>query len=70
MTVPGASVVNNGCTIGVSDGVGTAGLYPITITPSSGTIGGQPTFVLSSPFSAVVLVCDGNSSDLVIRSSR
>ena len=70
MTIPGASVVNNGCVLGTTDGVQTAEDYPITITPTSGTIAGQPNYVISSPGGAVTLVSDGNNSDWVIRSSR
>lgn len=49
----------NGYLRWVSDDVGLAGFYPITMSPASGTINGKSSFSLNWAYGAVALQCDG-----------
>jgi hypothetical protein len=63
-TIPAAGAVNNGFLLTVADSEGTAGIYPITIMPASGSIG--PGAVISSPYGAITLRSDGNNANWIV----
>jgi len=62
VTLPLNSTVALGQEFIIKDGSGVASTYPMTITPSSGTIDGQPTYVLGTNFGEVKLVYYGNNA--------
>lgn len=50
----------------IKDEIGTAGTYPITVTPQiNDKIDGAGTFILNSNFESITLQCDGASNWLV-----
>lgn len=56
----------NGQTFSVKDGQGTAATYNITITPVSGTIDNQASYIMTLNFQSISLKWDGISNFIVV----
>lgn len=61
-TLYGCATGFSGYTVAVTDAQGTAATYNVTITPSSGTINGASSLVMSVNNESVTAVCDGNTN--------
>ena len=61
-----SSAINAAKEFTIKDEIGTAGTYPITVTPASpNTIDGLGSFTLNSNFESITFQCDGISNWLV-----
>lgn len=58
---------NNGKVLYIKDGQGTAGTYPITITPNgSDNIDGASTYIMAYNYQAIMLQCYGASTQWIV----
>jgi hypothetical protein len=65
-TIPACSAALAGRELRFKDRAESAGTYPITLTPVSGTIDTQPSASISHNGSALTLQCDGTSDWMVM----
>lgn len=63
-TIPAGTF--NGQTFSVKDARGTAATFNMTITPASGTIDGQASYVMTLAFQSISLKWDGASNFIVV----
>ena len=55
-----------GLVFNIKDKYGSAGTYNITITPLTGTIDGQATYVINQNYAVITLVADANSNNYLV----
>jgi hypothetical protein len=65
-TLPGCTTANDGELLIIKDEAATAGVYPITLTPLSGTIEKTSSFSASISAGSWSVVCDGSTTNWTV----
>lgn len=65
-TIPACNSGNNGLLLRIKDERGTAATYPIAVTPASGTIDGNASYLMTFNLQGITLQCDGTASNWIL----